>query len=381
MFMPTSFALHDRRLFRVRLTLTCMFSIGLLGACTKKDAVSDSTVAMAPDSASRAKVEDMAKPDDQMRAVIDQLAAMGGKPMETLTPTEARLQPTPAAAAGMVAVSKGKDTTSSVLFPGVTAVDRMIAGASGKIPARVYTPEGPGPFPVVVYFHGGGWVVANKDVYDAGARSISKGANALVISVDYRLAPEHKFPAQHDDALAAYRWVVQNAATMKGDPANIALAGESAGGNLAVATAIAARDAKIALPRAVVAVYPIAQPDTMTASYVENANAKPLSRPMMSWFAMHATRTPADMQDPRIDLVKANLAGLPPMTIINAQIDPLRDDGAKLEQALKAANVEVERKVYDGVTHEFFGMAAVVDKAKDAQQYAADRLKSAFQRK
>ena len=100
MFMPTSFALHDRRLFRVRLTLTCMFSIGLLGACTKKDAVSDSTVAMAPDSASRAKVEDMAKPDDQMRAVIDQLAAMGGKPMETLTPTEARLQPTPAAAAG-----------------------------------------------------------------------------------------------------------------------------------------------------------------------------------------------------------------------------------------------------------------------------------------
>ena len=134
-------------------------------------------------------------------------------------------------------------------------------------------------------------------------------------------------------------------------------------------------------PRAIIAVYPIAQPDTMTTSYVENANAKPLNRPMMGWFAKHATRTPSDMQDPRINLVKANLAGLPPVTIINAQIDPLRDDGAMLEQALKTANIEVERRVYDGVAHEFFGMAAVVDKAKDAQEYASNRLKSALKPK
>jgi len=315
-----------------------------------------------------------------MQAVLDKLASMGGKPIETLTPAEARTQPTPAAAAGLVAVSQGKDTTNSVMAPGVTAADRVIPGAAGKIAARVYTPEGAGPFPVIVYYHGGGWVIASKEVYDGGARALAKGANAVVVSIDYRLAPEHKFPAQHDDALAAYRWVVLNAATIKGDPAKIAIAGESAGGNLAVATAIAARDAQIALPRAIISVYPIAQPDTMTASYVENANAKPLSRPMMSWFAMHTTRTPVDMQDPRINLVKANLAGLPPVTIINAQIDPLRDDGAMLEQALKAANVEVERKVYDGATHEFFGMAAVVNKAKDAQEYAVSRLKSAFQK-
>lgn len=351
-----------------------------VNSCAKKDQTMDSTRAMAPDTSSMTKMTAQPKPDDQMQAVLDKLASMGGKPIETLTPAEARTQPTPAAAAGLVAVSQGKDTTNSVMAPGVTAADRVIPGAAGKIAARVYTPEGAGPFPVIVYYHGGGWVIASKEVYDGGARALAKGANAVVVSIDYRLAPEHKFPAQHDDALAAYRWVVLNAATIKGDPAKIAIAGESAGGNLAVATAIAARDAQIALPRAIISVYPIAQPDTMTASYVENANAKPLSRPMMSWFAMHTTRTPVDMQDPRINLVKANLAGLPPVTIINAQIDPLRDDGAMLEQALKAANVEVERKVYDGATHEFFGMAAVVNKAKDAQEYAVSRLKSAFQK-
>ena len=155
-------------------------------------------------------------------------------------------------------------------------MDRTIQGAAGKIPARVYTPEGPGPFPVIVYFHGGGWVIANKDVYDAGARGLAKAVNAVVVSVDYRLAPENKFPAQHDDALAAYRWVTLNAASIKGDPARLALAGESAGGNLAVATAVgAARDAKVTMPRAILSVYPIAQPDTTTASYVENAAAKP----------------------------------------------------------------------------------------------------------
>jgi acetyl esterase/lipase len=111
---------------------------------------------------------------------------------------------------------------------------------------------------------------------------------------------------------------------------------------------------------------------------VANAEAKPLNRAMMGWFAKQTVRTPADLQDPRINLVKANLTGLPAVTIINAQIDPLRDDGAMLEQALKQANVSVERRVYDGVAHEFFGMGAVVDKAKDAEQYAGDRLKTAL---
>ncbi|WP_309671932.1 alpha/beta hydrolase [Gemmatimonas sp.] len=314
----------------------------------------------------------------EMQSVLDQLGSMGGKPIESLTPTEARRQPTPAAAVAMVMAKAGKDTMPMAMVPGVTSIDRTIPGPAGAMPARIYTPTGPGPFAVVVYYHGGGWVIADKHVYDGGARSISKEANAVVVSVDYRLAPEHKFPAQHDDALAAYAWVVKNAASIKGDPNRIAIAGESAGGNLAVATAIAARDAKMPMPKAVIAVYPIAQPDTTTASYVEHANAKPLNRAMMGWFARHVSRTPADLHDPRIHLTNANLAGLPPVTIINAQIDPLLEDGAMLEQALKAANVPVERRVYDGVAHEFFGMGAVISKATDATQYAGARLKAAF---
>jgi acetyl esterase/lipase len=356
----------------------------LLAACgTKGEGTGDSATARgAIDTtgavAGAAAAAQMAAPEAQMKGVLDQLGSMGGKPIETLSPAEARRQPTPAAAATAVAAKAGKDTAPTALVPGVTSADRTIPGPGGPLPVRIYTPAGNGPFPVVVYYHGGGWVIADKNVYDGGARSLAKSANAVVVSVDYRLAPEHKFPAQHDDALATYRWATQNAASIKGDPQRLVLAGESAGGNLAVATAIAARDAKLPMPKAIISVYPIAQPDTMTASYVENANAKPLSRAMMGWFARHASRTPADLQDPRINLVKANLAGLPPVTIINAQIDPLRDDGAMLEQALKQANVPVERRVYDGVAHEFFGMGAVVDKAMEASQYAGERVKSAL---
>ncbi len=317
--------------------------------------------------------------DADMQRVLDALAARGGKPIETLTPAEARTQPTPTDAVMDVLKADGKDTSPTALVPGVTHVDRTVAGAAGQIPARIYTPTGAGPFPVILYFHGGGWVIGTKEVYDGGARGLSKAANAVVVSVDYRLAPEHKFPAQHDDALAAYRWVLANAASIKGDPKKVALAGESAGGNLAVATAIAARDAKLQMPLHVLSVYPIAQADTTTPSYNEHADAKPLNRPMMTWFAGHTVRTPADLQDPRISLTKASLAGLPGTTIITAQFDPLRSDGEMLENALRSAGVAVERRHYEGVTHEFFGMAAVVAKATAAQEYAGQRLKAAFQ--
>ena len=356
------------------------------GAKQPAQSPADSATANAAAAATRAPGADSAgrpgaaptAPDAQMQAVLDQLATMGGKPIETLTPAEARRQPTPAAAATRVVAKMGKDTTPTALVPGVTSVDRQISGAAGPIPARVYTPAGSGPFPVVVYYHGGGWVIASKEVYDGGARALSKAANAVVVSIDYRLAPEHKFPAQHDDALAAYRWALANAASIQGDPKRVALAGESAGGNLAVATALGARDAKLQQPTAVLSVYPIAQPDTTTASYTQYANAKPLSRPMMGWFFKQTLRSPADAQDPRIDLVHANLRGLPPVTIVNAEIDPLRDDGMMLETALRNAGVPVERRLFGGVTHEFFGMGAAVDKGKEAEQYAGGRLKSAF---
>ena len=142
---------------------------------------------------------------------------------------------------------------------GASGVQTSLGTLPGPLAVRIYTPAGSGPFPLLVYFHGGGWVLADQEVYDGGARGLAKGAQAVVVSVDYRLAPEAKFPAQHDDALATYKWAVQNAASINGDPRRLALAGESAGGNLAFATAIAARDQGLTRPAYVVAVYPIAQ--------------------------------------------------------------------------------------------------------------------------
>lgn len=336
-----------------------------------------STSSMVSKSLPKSAMQYVADPD--MQKVLDALAAMNGKPIETLNPAEARTQPTPTDAVMAVLKKQGKDTNPTALVPGVTSSDFTIPGAKSPLPVRIYTPDGTGPFPVVVYFHGGGWVIADKNVYDGGARSIAKEANAVVVSVDYRLAPEAKFPAQHEDALITYKWAIQNAASIKGDPKRMAIAGESAGGNLAIATAIAARDQHLTMPLHIVAIYPITQAiDLSTPSYVDSSHAKPLNKPMMEWFAKYVLGKSNDKKDPRIDLVHANLNGLPPVTLINAQIDPLRSDGDMLDVSLKNAGVKVTHKIYDGVTHEFFGMAAVVDKAKDAQKLVGKQLRHAF---
>ena len=185
----------------------------------------DSTEAAGTVGAGGAGSTTAREPEAPQQAVLTALAGLGGKPIETLTPAEARKQPTPTDAVNAVLKQQGKDTTPAALVPGVTATDRSIRGAAGNIPARIYTPEGAGPFPVIVYFHGGGWVIGSKEVYDGGARGLAKAANAVVVSPDYSLAPAAKFPAQHDDALAAYRWAAQNAASIKGDTARMALAG------------------------------------------------------------------------------------------------------------------------------------------------------------
>lgn len=319
------------------------------------------------------------KADADMQAVLDALAGLNGKPIENLEPAEARKQPTPTDAVMVVLKQQGKDTAPTALVPGVTSEDRQIPGAAGSLPARIYTPSGAGPFPVIVYFHGGGWVIADRIVYDGGARGLSKQANAIVISPDYRLAPEAKFPAAWDDALEVYRWTAANAASIKGDPKRLALAGESAGGNLAISTAVAARDAGLTAPLHIVAVYPVGQTGNLsTESYVDSGSAKPLNKTMIQWFVKHVFAKEDDAKSPRVDLVNANLKGLPPVTIINAQIDPLRTDGQTLEGALKKAGVKTERRVFDGTAHEFFGAAAVVKDAKEAQAYAGKRLKQAF---
>ncbi len=316
------------------------------------------------------------KADLDMRRVLEAQAKLGTQPIESLSVSAARSQPTMADAVNDVLKAEGMSTSPQALVPGVKSEDRTIPGPVAPLPVRIYTPKGKGPFPLVVYFHGGGWVLANKQVYDGGARGLSKTAHAVVVSVDYRLAPEFKFPAAWDDALAAYKWVAANAASLNGMPGKLGLAGESAGGNLAVSTAVSAIAAGIAPPRAILAIYPVAQTGNMaTDSYVDSAMAKPLNKAMIGWFVDKLLTQPTDKEDPRLDLVHARLNGLPPVTIINAQIDPLRSDGVLLELALKQAGVTVVRKEYPGVTHEFFGAAAVVPSAKDAQKFGGDELK------
>lgn len=320
--------------------------------------------------------------DKDMRKVIEALGKLGGKPIETLTPAEARLQPTPSDAVLEVLRDKDKDIQKMMDKMEVTAQDMTYPAAETQLPVRIYMPDdiddNDRPLPVVVYYHGGGFVIADIDTYDATPRSIAKLAKAIVVSPEYRHAPEDKFPAAHNDAFAAYQWVVANAATWGGDPANVAVMGESAGGNLAANVAIAARDNKLQAPVHMVLVYPVAGTSTDTVSYQENVNAKPLNKAMMEWFVGHAVSTDADKQDTRLNLLGGNLRGLPEATIITAEIDPLRSDGKSLYDKLISAGVNSEYKEYKGVTHEFFGMAFVVDKAKDAQNYAVKRLKAAF---
>ncbi len=313
----------------------------------------------------------------QMGAVMEKLASYGDKPIPTLTAVQARKNHTPTDA--VMAVMKDNNIPMPALK--VDTAGKEIPVSGGNIHLRIYTPQGSaGNLPVIVYYHGGGFVIANIDVYDASARALSANVGAVVVSVAYRLAPEHKFPTAHNDAFAAYQWVVQNAASIKGDASKLAIAGESAGGDLAVATAIMARDKGVKLPLAILSVYPIAGADMNTPSYTKYANAKPLDKAMMMWFTKNYVNTMAEAKDPRLNLVAANLKGLPPVTIINAEIDPLESDGENLEKALKSAGVKVDRKLYSGVTHEFFGMGALVPEAKDAEDYAVSQLKDALKK-
>ena len=319
----------------------------------------------------------LAKADTDMKRVMDTLAELGPKPIETLSAAEARTQPTPADAVKALLKKEGKPADPPA---GVSASDMQFDGAAGPLPARVYKPEGAsGSLPVVLYFHGGGFVIADIDTYDAAPRSLAKQANAIVVSAHYRQAPEHKFPAAHDDAVAAYKWVLKNAGTFGGDAKRIAVMGESAGGNLAINVAIAARDENLQAPLHQVLIYPVAGVDMTTPSYQENESAKPLNKAMMGWFVDNFLAKPADKESPKLDLIgKADLSRLASNTIVTAEIDPLRSEGMMLADKLKAAGVATELKDYLGATHEFFGMAAVVKDAVDAQGFVADRLKQSL---
>ena len=307
----------------------------------------------------------------EMQAVIEKLESFKTPPLETLTPAEARKTPSPTDAV------KALMQENNIPMPPSNAdtVGKDIPVQGGQIHLRIYTPKtGSGPFPVIVYYHGGGWVIANLDTYDPSARSLSDKTGSVVVSVAYRQAPEFKFPTAPNDSFEAYKWVLAHAGDIKGNANKIAVAGESAGGNLAAAVSILARNCKIKLPVHQLLVYPIANYDFNSESYLKYANAKPLSKPLMQWFFMHYLSNPAEGKSPLISLVNANLAGLPPTTIIGAEIDPLQTEGKLLADRLISAGVQVNYKLYTGVTHEFFGMAAVVKEARQAQDYAAEQL-------
>jgi acetyl esterase len=256
---------------------------------------------------------------------------------------------------------------------------RLIPGPAGEILARIYSPEGDGPFPVLVYFHGGGWVIATLSTYDASCRALCNLAECIVVSVAYRQAPEHKFPAAVEDAFAAYQWVRQSAAKFNGDPGRVAVGGESAGGNLATVVALLARDAGIQPPSHQLLVYPVTDFSFDTPSYRQNGEAKPLNAAMMRWFWRHYLPSEAEGRDPRASPLQApDLSRLPPATVITAEIDPLHSEREAYAARLAEAGVPVEHRHFVGVTHEFFGMVAGVSEAKEAVEFAAANLKRAF---
>lgn len=358
----------------------------LLASCgnnATKDATVDSSNRNNIDSVQRASDLQPAQPKpawgkdltDPMAVVIEKLASYNAPPLITLSAQEARKQPSPADAAMAVMLEH------NLLVPpnNVDTTGKEIPVQGGQIHARIYTPNtGKTAYPVIVYYHGGGWVIANLDTYNASAQGLANQVEAVVVSVAYRQAPEHKFPTAHNDCYAAYEWAVKNAASIKGDPKKVAVVGESAGGNLACAVSMMARDKGFQLPVYQVLVYPIAGYDFNTPSYQENDSTKPLSSGLMKWFFDKYLNSPAEGKNPMISLVTANLKGLPRTTIVSAQYDPLRSEGETLADNLQKAGVEVKRKLYDGTTHEFFGMAAVLPEAKDAQAMVSSDLKSAF---
>src|SRR5690606_10604871 len=286
-------------------------------------------------------------------------------------------QPRPGDAIAAILGRHGHDLPED----GVKVEDRNIAGTEGELAARVYRPAGllSRLNPVVLYFHGGGFVTGDLDSHDASARALARRSGAIVVSVAYRLAPEHKFAVAHDDAWAAWQWLTANVGELAGDPRRLAVAGEDAGANLAAHVALEARDAGKTRPVHQLLIHPIAGGDLSTPSYGEMLRARPIGLPAMRWRFRHLLEDEAGLADRRIALAaRDDLAGVAPATIILAGLDPLRSEGEALAAALEGAGVPVQCWTYDGMVQGFFGLGLVVTKALFAQSDAADALSKAF---
>ena len=318
--------------------------------------------------------------DPQAQDIVDSLATLNPKPVEILEPSQARRQPT--ASDAVTQLYKLRDQEPPVIE--ITSVrEHMIPGAKGDLMIRVYDnlPLNHEPAPVVIYVHGGGWVLADLDVYDGSARAIAAQSDAVVVSVEYRHAPEDPFPAAHEDVLAATRWVLANAATLQGDADRVAMVGESAGGNMVASTVNTLHSVGTGGIVAQVLVYPVTSASEDWPSFAEAQDARPLNTAMMGWFTTHAFPNLDLAQDHRFDLLSidaSQLRNVPPALVITAERDPLRDQGKAYADLLASAGVDVQLRHYEGVPHEFFGMGPALDKSLDAQALAARFLRSHF---
>jgi acetyl esterase len=302
--------------------------------------------------------------DPQVIKVLEEAAALKLPAYHDLSPTEARKQ--------MLDLAPPVDPLLAVK----RVEDRSIPGPVGEIPIRLYYPSGNPPFAVLVYFHGGGWVIGDLDTHHGVCHAIAKTSGCLVVSVDYRLAPEHCHPAAVEDAYAATHWVADNSDAIQADPNRFAVGGDSAGGHLAAVVAQMARDRKGPCIDLQVLIYPITNYDFNTTSYTENKEGYMLTRDLMKWFWSLYVQDEGEANHPYVSPLQAeNLSDLPQALIITAEYDPLRDEGEAYGKRLQKAGVKVVLLRYDGMIHGFLRMTARLDKAKAALNEVAGALK------
>jgi acetyl esterase len=306
--------------------------------------------------------------DPQIEAILNLMQQAGGGQMSAGTPEQARQFFTMA-----TVTMRDPNTLASVK----STEDATIPGPGGDIPIRIYRPEADGAVPTMAFFHGGGFVIGDIETHDDHARVLCRDVGMVVVSVDYRLAPEHKFPAGFEDCLAATQWVADNIADLGGDPDKILVGGDSAGGNLSAAVALATRESGPKLA-AQFLIYPGVDftLDVDYPSRVDNAEGYFLTADDMVWFGDHYIAE-ADRLDPRASTIHAeSLAGAPPAVIGTAEFDPLRDEGEAYAKALADAGVEVRLQRYDGLIHGFYGMGPFSAAAAAAIADMNDSLKA-----
>jgi len=313
--------------------------------------------------------------DADMRHVLSVLQQMGGRPIEDCRSPEARALPT-------LDMAVRRILRESVDDMGVGMEMHLVPGPTGEIRARIYAPqaESAGPRPMILFLHGGLFVLGDVDAYDATPRHLAARTGAVVVSAHYRQAPEHRFPAAHEDAQAAWEWMIGHAGTLGGDPARAVIVGEDAGGNLAVNVALRARAEGYREPLHLGLVTPMAAMLHDLPSHLEHAATFPFSTATLQWAGRKLFRRKDDAHDARMNIAgRGDLGGLPPTTVILAHADPLRSEGEALADALRRSGVWVDMTIYEGVTHGFFGLYRVVNKALFAQSQLARNLVAAFE--